>query len=57
LESEEVRVYRAGDGKRILTIRVKDPVASRDVFALSPDGDQLAVLSESAIKFFPVPAD
>lgn len=57
LESEEVRVYRASDGKRVLTIRVKDPVASRDNYALSPDGGQLAVLSETQIKFFAVPVE
>jgi hypothetical protein len=57
LESAEVRVYRASDGKRLLAVRVKDPVASYDSYALSPDGDQLAVLSASEIKFFPVPAE
>lgn len=57
LESEEVRIYRASDGKRVLTVRVKDPVASHDNYALSPDGGQLAVLSESQIKFFPVPVE
>ena len=57
LESQEVRVYRASDGKRLLAVRVKDPVASYDSYALSPDGNQLAVLSASEIKFFPVPAE
>ena len=57
LESEEVRVYRAGDGKRLLAIRVNEPVASHASYALSPDGDQLAVVSESQIRFFSVPTD
>jgi hypothetical protein len=57
LESEEVRVYRARDGKRVLAVRINEPVASHDSYALSPDGDQLAVLSESQIKFFPVPVE
>jgi hypothetical protein len=57
LESEEVRVYRAADGKRLLAIRVNDPVASHDTYALSPDGGMLAVLSGSEIRFFPVPAE
>ena len=57
LESQEVRVYRAGDGKRLLAVRINDPVASHDTYALSPDGDQLAILSESQIKFFSVPAE
>lgn len=57
LESEEVRVYRASDGKRLRTIRVKDPAASHDTYALSPGGDQVAVLSGSEIRLFPVPGD
>ena len=57
LESEEVRVYRVSDGKRLLAVRVNDPLASHDSYALSPDGGQLAVLSESEIQFFPVPVE
>jgi hypothetical protein len=56
LESEELRVYRAADGKRVLAVRVGEPVASHGGYALSPDGSQLAVLSESQIQFFPLPA-
>lgn len=55
LASQEVRVFRASDGKRLMTARVKDPVASHGTYALSPDGTQLAVLSESQISFFVVP--
>lgn len=55
LESEELRVYRATDGKRLLAVRVSEPVASHGGYALSPDGSQLAVLSESQIQFFPLP--
>lgn len=55
LETEEVRVYRADDGKRLLAVRIKEPIASRGGYALSPDGSQLAVLSASQISFFPVP--
>ena len=57
LESEEVRVYRAEDGKRLLAVRVKEPPASHGGYALSPDGSQLAVLSGSEIQFFAVPAE
>lgn len=55
LDSEEVRVYRADDGKRLLAVSVREPVASHGGYALSPDGSQLAVLSGSDIEFFPVP--
>ena len=57
LDTEEVRVYRAGDGKRLLAVRVREPVAVHGGYALSPDGSQLAVLSGADIKFFPVPAE
>lgn len=57
LESEEIRVYRAQDGKRLLAVRVNDPIASHNTYALSPGGDQLAVLSGSQIRFFPVPSE
>ena len=56
LESEEVRVYRASDGKRLLAVRVDDPGTSHAGYALSPDGSQLAVLAGSEIRLFPVPA-
>jgi hypothetical protein len=55
LDSEEVRVYRAEDGKRLLAVRVKAPIASRGGYALSPDGAQLAVLSGEEIELFAVP--
>lgn len=57
LDSEEVRVYRAADGKRLAAARVREPIASHSGYALSPDGSQLAVLSGMQIKFFPVPAE
>ena len=56
LESLEVRVYRAEDGKRLLAVRAPQPASSHSDYALSPDGSQLAILSGSQIKFFPVPA-
>lgn len=56
LDAEEVRIYRADDGKRLLALRVNDPVASHGGYAISGDGSQLAVLSGSQIEFFPIPA-
>ena len=54
LKSEEVRVYRAVDGKRLLAVHVDDPSASNGSYALSPDGAQLALLSQSQIQVIPV---
>ncbi len=57
LESEELRVYRAADGKRLLSVRVDGPPTSRNSFALSADGSHLAVLSGTEIKIFLVPGN
>ncbi len=53
---EELRVYRTGDGKRLLDVRADSPSASRDGYALAPDGSVLAVLTRDQIAFYPVPA-
>ncbi|HEY3706142.1 MAG TPA: hypothetical protein VGL22_13855 [Terracidiphilus sp.] len=57
LDSAELRVYRATDGKRLFSIRVKDPSTSMRSYALSPAGSRLAVLAGSEIKLFTVPAE
>lgn len=57
LDSADVRVYRAQDGKRLLSVRLNDPSTSLRSYALSPAGSQLAVLSASEIKLFAVPAE
>ncbi len=53
--SEELRVYRANDGKRLLGVSVGSPSPSREGFALAPDGSQLAVLTRDEIAVFSVP--
>ena len=57
LETEELRVYRAVDGKRLFAIRINEPQPSHGGYALSPDGSQLAVLANARISFYPVPAN
>lgn len=54
--SEELHVYRAVDGKRLLGVRVAVPTASQDGYALSPDGSQLAVLNRDSIAVYAVPS-
>jgi hypothetical protein len=56
LAFQELRVYRAADGKRLLAVHVKEPTPSRGAYAISRDGSQLAVLSMSQIQFFTLPA-
>ena len=53
--SEELRVYRAADGKRLLGVSVGSPSPSREGFALAPDGSQLAVLTRDQIAVYSVP--
>jgi hypothetical protein len=53
--SEALGVYRAADGKRLLSVTVGSPSSSRDGFALAPDGSQLAVLTRDQIQVYSVP--
>jgi hypothetical protein len=53
--SEELRVYRAADGKRLLAVRAGSPSLSRDGYALAPDASQLAVLTRDDLAFYSVP--
>jgi hypothetical protein len=57
LTFQELRVYRAADGKRLFAVQVKEPTASRGAYAMSGDGSQLAVLSMSQIQLFALPAN
>ncbi len=54
LSFEALEVYRTTDGKRLLSVRVSSPSASRDGFALAPDSSQLAVLTREKISFYSV---
>jgi hypothetical protein len=56
LSTEEIAVYRAADGKRLLGVRVGAPSSSRDNYALAPNGDQLAVLTRQQISVYSVPS-
>jgi hypothetical protein len=54
LSSEDLSVYRAADGKRILGVRVTSPSASRDGYALAEDSSQLAVLNRDQISIYSI---
>jgi hypothetical protein len=56
LLAELVIVYDAHGGKRLLAVRLPDPAASEQTFALSPDGGHLAVLAGGHISFYAIPA-
>jgi hypothetical protein len=53
--SEDLGVYRAKDGRRLLAARLSSPTSSRGGFALSPDGSELAVLTRDQIAIYSVP--
>jgi hypothetical protein len=55
LESAQVAVYRAEDGKRLFTVRFSDPSASDGGYALAPDGNQMAVLARGRIEVYVLP--
>jgi len=57
LSSQELGVYRATDGKRLLDVRVSSPSSSRDGYALAPDSSQLAVLTREQISIYSVAKD
>jgi hypothetical protein len=53
--SEELRVYRVADGKRLLSVHAAPPSMSRDGYALAPDASQLAVMTREQIVVYSVP--
>jgi hypothetical protein len=57
LATEELGVYRAENGKRLLKVLLGSPSSSRDGFALSPDCSQLAVLTRDQIAIYSVPGN
>jgi hypothetical protein len=55
LAGEHIAVYRAENGRRLLAISVASSVPTVQSFALSPDGDLLAVLQGDQLAFYKVP--
>jgi hypothetical protein len=55
LDSAEVRIYRADNGATVSALHTELPPPSRGAFALSSDGSQLAILSDSKISIFSLP--
>jgi hypothetical protein len=55
LDYAEVCIYRSEDAGKIGALHIATPPATRGGFALSSDGSQLAVLSNSQLGIFSVP--
>jgi hypothetical protein len=54
--SEDLNVYRASDGKRLLGLRVGFPSLSRDAYALAADSSEIAVLTRDHVSIYPIAA-
>ena len=52
LTQQRIALYRAANGASVATVATEDFSLSQMAFALSPSGDQLAVLGSSAISFY-----
>jgi hypothetical protein len=54
IDSEELGVYSASDGKRLFSLSIDSPSSSLNGYALTADGSQLAVLTRDQISIYPV---
>ena len=52
LTREELAVYRSADGASVKAIVTEDFAPSEEAFAISPEGDQVALVGRSAIQFY-----
>jgi hypothetical protein len=57
LQSGRLGVYRAEDGKQLLSVRVHEPAASSGGYAIAPGGGQLAVLMRDRIALYTLPVN
>jgi len=48
-------VYRTENGERLFAVSIPSPAPTVQSFALSPDGNSLAVLQGDQIAFYKVP--
>lgn len=53
LAQERITVYRNQDGAHLASVATADFAMSQLAFALSPNGDQMAVIGDSSILFYP----
>jgi hypothetical protein len=56
LKSLQVGVYRSENGKKVAGVTLPNPLPTEQTFTLSPDGHQLAVLTNNQIVFYPLPS-
>jgi len=54
LKSAQLGVFRCEDGKRLFSLRLRNPAASSEGYALSPDGD-VAIFGQEGVDLFSMP--
>jgi hypothetical protein len=54
LTQEKIAVYRSRDGATLASVATADFVLSHMAFALSPTGEEIAVIGDSSISFYPI---
>jgi hypothetical protein len=57
LHGAEFGIYRSADGKRLLSLHVKDPCPSATDYAIASGAGQLAILTRSGIDLYTIPAN
>ncbi len=56
LLKEEIGVYRSSDGNRLSSVVTDDFILAQNSYALSPQGNQMAVVGSKAISLYAVGA-
>src|ERR1700753_3750847 len=56
LTREEIAIYRSADGARLASVVTDDFILAQDSYALSPSGDQMAIVGKDAVSFYSVKA-
>lgn len=54
LTKEEIGIYRSSDGAKLESVVTDDFILAQNSYALSPAGDQMAVVGRDSILFYPV---
>ncbi len=54
IESQVISVYRTSDGHRLFSTSAAEVPMAEQSFALSPEGNQVALIGDSAIRFYAV---
>ena len=56
LRQEEVSVYRSSDGRRLFSTSASEVPMAEQSFALSPSGNQVALIGDTSINFYAIAA-